>query len=316
MTYNHEKYIADAIESFLMQKTDFAYEIIIHDDASTDNTAKIIREYEMKYPEIIKPIYQKENQYSKKVNIEYNFIGPKVRGKYVATCEGDDYWTDPEKLQKQVNFLEKHEDFILCFHAVAIVDTSGKLTGRYLGLKGKGSKELTIRDTVKGGQMHISSRLIRAEYYKSKKPEWLSNAKHSDYASALYYSAEGRVFFIDEVMSHYRTGVENSIMTKYRKYYSDEKEIEYQFNRIQTLNMADLYYNYEFHNDIQSVNLISEIIILILKNDFSVKARVKYKAFIKEYGLLTCLKLLALYKFRFLGQLLITIKQKVTLLTS
>lgn len=91
ITYNHEKYISEALESFLMQKTSFKYEILIHDDASTDNTAKIIREYEKKFPEIIKPIYQIENQYSKgnKINLVYNF--PRAKGKYIAICEGDDY---------------------------------------------------------------------------------------------------------------------------------------------------------------------------------------------------------------------------------
>ena len=90
ITYNHENYIADAIESFLMQKTNFNYEIIIYDDASTDKTADIIREYETKYPGLIKPIYQTENQYSKGVKT-INFSLQRAEGKYIAVCEGDDY---------------------------------------------------------------------------------------------------------------------------------------------------------------------------------------------------------------------------------
>ena len=97
ITYNHEDYIADAIESFLMQETDFKYEILIHDDASTDKTADIIRSYELKYPEIIKPIYQTVNQYSKNTKILPTFLYPKAKGKYIALCEGDDYWIDPLK---------------------------------------------------------------------------------------------------------------------------------------------------------------------------------------------------------------------------
>lgn len=106
ITYNQELYIRQCIDGFFMQKTTFPFEVLIHDDASTDNTANIIREYEVKYPDIIKPIYQTENQYSKgiKVSATYNF--PRVKGKYIAICEGDDYWIDPLKLQKQVNFLE------------------------------------------------------------------------------------------------------------------------------------------------------------------------------------------------------------------
>lgn len=100
----------------LQQKTNFPIEVLIHDDASTDGTQDIIREYEKKYPNIVKPIYQKENQYSKgvKVSLVYNYS--RARGKYIALCEGDDYWTDPYKLQKQVDFLESHPDYVMCSH--------------------------------------------------------------------------------------------------------------------------------------------------------------------------------------------------------
>ena len=113
ITYNHEKYIRQCLDGFLMQKTDFLFEVIIHDDASTDKTADIIHEYEAKYPDIIKPIYQKENQYSKGIEICGTYVYPKAQGKYIALCEGDDYWTDPLKLQKQVDFLEEHQEYIL-----------------------------------------------------------------------------------------------------------------------------------------------------------------------------------------------------------
>lgn len=111
ITYNHASYIRDAIEGFLMQKTNFAFEVLIHDDASTDSTAAIIKEYEIKYPEIIKPIYQVENQYSKKDGTIGRIQRGRAKGKYYAICEGDDYWTDPYKLQKQVDFLEANPDY-------------------------------------------------------------------------------------------------------------------------------------------------------------------------------------------------------------
>jgi glycosyltransferase involved in cell wall biosynthesis len=116
ITYNHELFIRDALEGFLMQKTDFEFEILIHDDASTDNTANIIREYEAKYPDLIKPIYQTENQYSKGNNPNRVYQFPRAKGKYIAMCEGDDYWTDPYKLQKQVDFLEANHEYSACTH--------------------------------------------------------------------------------------------------------------------------------------------------------------------------------------------------------
>ncbi len=111
ITFNHENYIRDAIESFLMQKTTFLFEILIHDDASTDGTTAIIKEYELKFPDLIKPVYQTENQYSKGVKISQTYNWPRARGKYIALCEGDDYWTDPLKLQKQVDFLEENNEY-------------------------------------------------------------------------------------------------------------------------------------------------------------------------------------------------------------
>ena len=113
VTYNHGEYIKQALDSFLAQKTRFNIEILIHDDASTDNTPQIIEKIEKKYPTIIKPIYQKENQFSKGIPISMTFNFPRARGKYIALCEGDDYWTDPYKLQKQVDFLEANPEYVL-----------------------------------------------------------------------------------------------------------------------------------------------------------------------------------------------------------
>lgn len=113
-TFNHENFIKETLEGFLSQKTKFSFEIIIHDDASTDNTVSIINDFVSKYPLIITPIFQKENQYSKKeVNIWSDFTFPMTQGKYLALCEGDDYWIDELKLQKQVDFLENNLDYVI-----------------------------------------------------------------------------------------------------------------------------------------------------------------------------------------------------------
>lgn len=122
ITYNHERFIRQCLDGFLMQKTGFEFEILIHDDASTDGTAHIIREYEQKYPDIIKPIYQNENQYSKGIPISITYNFPRAKGKYIALCEGDDYWTDPCKLQKQVDFLEHNPEYSICCHRYRVYD--------------------------------------------------------------------------------------------------------------------------------------------------------------------------------------------------
>lgn len=119
LVYNHEPYLRQCLEGFVMQQTTFAFEAIIHDDASTDGSADIIREYAEKYPDIIKPIYETENQYIKHDDSIKQAINAVAYpdSKYIATCEGDDFWTDPNKLQTQVDFLESHPDFFMTCHA-------------------------------------------------------------------------------------------------------------------------------------------------------------------------------------------------------
>ena len=126
--YNHEPYVRQCLDGFVMQRTNFPFEAIVHDDASTDGSAAIIREYAEKYPDIIKPIYETENQYT--IPGAFRRILEAALhpdSKYVAICEGDDYWTDPEKLQIQVDFLERHPDYSMCFHrANTIIHESGE----------------------------------------------------------------------------------------------------------------------------------------------------------------------------------------------
>lgn len=117
ITYNHAPFIRKAIEGFLMQKTNFPIEILIHDDCSTDGTTEIVREYAEMYPDVIKPLYETENQYPKvgTAGIDMFNYG-RAQGKYIAYCEGDDYWTDPLKLQKQVDWMEANPEYSVCFH--------------------------------------------------------------------------------------------------------------------------------------------------------------------------------------------------------
>jgi glycosyltransferase involved in cell wall biosynthesis len=124
LTYNHEKFIAESIEGILTQQVNFPFEIIVADDHSTDRTEEIVEDYRKKNPGLIKGFYNKRN-----LGARYNLIKAYncVKGKYIAYCEGDDYWTDPHKLQKQVDFLEKNEDYVLCFHNINNIDAEGNL---------------------------------------------------------------------------------------------------------------------------------------------------------------------------------------------
>lgn len=145
-----------------MQKTNFEYEILIHDDASTDGTIEVIREYQQKYPDIIKPIIQDINQYSlgiMDVSLRYNF--KRAIGKYIALCEGDDCWTDPLKLQKQVDFFNKKDErYVMSYHDVSIIDEGGNLISRSM-FRNRELKDRSSIDIFSGNYMHTSTVMFK-----------------------------------------------------------------------------------------------------------------------------------------------------------
>jgi glycosyltransferase involved in cell wall biosynthesis len=201
--YNHEKFIRDAINGFLMQKTNFPFEIIIHDDASTDGTANVIREYENKYPELIKPIYQKENKLSKGLKPLQNFVWPRCSGKYIAMCEGDDYWTDSYKLQKQVDFLETNQEYSLCFHKIKVLLKNGMIVDDFIT---KIRNDVTtIKDLAMfGNYIHTLSVVLRNDF---EIPPWFSNCPIGDYAFYFIAVRKRKIKYLHESMGVYRFGV-------------------------------------------------------------------------------------------------------------
>jgi glycosyltransferase involved in cell wall biosynthesis len=212
ITYNHENYIRDAIEGFLMQKTTFSIEIIIHDDASADNTAEIVRSYAEKHPDLFVTIFQAENQDSKGIKPDRIYVLPTVRGKYFALCEGDDYWTDPYKLQKQVDFLESNPDCSWCFHADRNVYVDGKVTD-YIHKPKKIPKnnKFTAKDVIMGGGgfFATASAMFRAHVLKDL-PDWFFRCLIGDFPLALIASSKGDIGYIDDVMCVYRKNVHGS----------------------------------------------------------------------------------------------------------
>lgn len=208
-TYNHEKYIKKALDGFVMQKTNFIYEVLIHDDASTDNTANIIREYEEAYPDIIKPIYQTENQYSKGVNITDVYHLPRLKGKYIALCEGDDYWIDSLKLQKQFDALESNSSVDICAHAAQKVEA---ISEKVIGTIAPANK-VTIFSTKEvinggGGFVATNSLFYRRELLENQ-PEFRKYCP-LDYSLQIHGSLRGGMLYLPDIMSAYRFMVPNS----------------------------------------------------------------------------------------------------------
>ena len=207
-TYNHEEYLRQTLDSFVNQKTDFPFEVLVNDDASTDGTGDIIREYAAKYPEIIRPFYQKENLYSRRINLYDVVFFPACRGEYIAVCEGDDYWNDPEKLQLQVNWLDAHPEYSACVH-----NSIGRFTDQpdKVLFAQDGDRDIPFEQVVQGMShaYHTSSILARREFILNP-PDYRDVAYHqgyfTDYAVGVRLGLAGKVRFLDRCMSVYRIG--------------------------------------------------------------------------------------------------------------
>ncbi len=197
--YNQEEYIRETLDGFIMQETDFPFEVIVHDDASTDSTSKIVKEYAKKYPDKIVPWIEKENQFSKNNSGFVTEMYRRAKGKYVIPCEGDDYWTDKEKLQLQVDFLEKHPDYNICFHPAKIIYESGDQPDGQLPSKDFGTN-FTLAKLLKGNYIFTNTALYRKQKYDVLPDGVLP----FDWYMHLFHARNGNIGYIDRVMSVYR----------------------------------------------------------------------------------------------------------------
>ena len=247
--YNHEKYIRQCLDGFVMQK-DITFEVIIHDDASTDGTARIIREYEKKNPNIFKPIYQTENQYSKQIPMLIaKYTIPLITGKYVAICEGDDYWTDPYKLKKQYDALERNPDCLMCVHKVREINEDGSDSG-YLRPREDISTSILpvgyICNHLNNAKfIHTSSFFFETNKYIEfikNPPKFRLVSPGGDLPMLLYFNSIGKTYFINDLMSHYRFLSIGSY--SYRNNNDPEKEI-----RMRSLmkKMRDMFFEYRLY---------------------------------------------------------------------
>lgn len=237
LVYNHEKYLRKTLEGFVNQKVNFAYEVIIHDDASTDSSAAIIREYCEKYPGLFRPILQTENQYSKRRQLSRTFIYPLVTGKYVAMCEGDDYWCDENKLQLQVDYMETHPDCSMCVHDTAMIDGDGNYTGMCVNGSRKDrdySPSAAIR--ADGGGICQTSSFFARRHVITERPVLYNVRNIGDLPIVLHAAFCGYIHYIGKVMSCYRvghTGAWSTINEQHTEKLVQQKLLEYEdFTRI------------------------------------------------------------------------------------
>ena len=203
--YNQEKYFRQAIESLLMQRASFSYEIIVHDDASTDNTKVIIEEYVLNFPHIIKPIFQQQNKYSL-YGMSYliKYVTSKAKGEYIALCAGDDYWIDPLKVQKQVGFLESNPDYGLVHtRAVKFSEDKGVFEGIH-GARVDNLEDLLTECSMAALTVCLRSNLVR-KYFEEIKPEEHKTWTTEDFPMWVWFMRHSKFKFLEDYTSVYRT---------------------------------------------------------------------------------------------------------------
>lgn len=221
-TYNHEDYIRKAIEGVLMQETDFLIELIIGEDASNDNTGEIVVDYAKKNPEVIKLLCSEKNMGMTK---NYMRTVQAARGKYIALCEGDDFWTDPLKLQKQVDFMELNPECTLCFHAYQTIyikpDNSSTL-GPIIGGKITNNKIISSENAIERVYARTVTILFRAKVINPP-PEWIFKAPYGDYPLLLTCASKGSIGYLaGSPMAVYHRG---SLGSYNQKAFGSEKEV-------------------------------------------------------------------------------------------
>lgn len=249
ISYNHVNTIGKAIESFLSQRTSFGYEIIVHDDASTDGTADILREYETRKIPNLKIVYEKQNQFcgGQFVNIVYELVR-KSHGSYIAICEGDDYWIDDNKLQIQFDYMEEHPDCVMTAHNGIWVGNRQYDIAPANGFTEE--KDLTVEEIIrhKRGCFPTASVMVRKEHYFLEPP--FDGLSVGDWPLQLQCIDRGKIHYFDRIMSVYNYQTYNSWSSRMKEAY--KKKIEHALEMIDFLQRLNVYWEYRYDGDIQN----------------------------------------------------------------
>lgn len=284
LVYNHEPYLRDCLEGFVMQQTNFPFVAIVHDDASMDGSAAIIREYEEKYPNIIKPIYETENQYSKHDGSVGRIIDAAIDAtgaKYVAMCEGDDYWTDPLKLQKQVDFLEANPEYGLCYTDFNFCDEFGNITEESHFKSSQCKPILTFEEHLfSQGYIAPMSWLYRKDVYKSITNDMLQGTSDGTYVVALEFFAKSKVAYLSDTTATYRVHQGSA---------SRPTSLQKRFNYLKGVYDTEMHYavKYSMHKDVLYFIKKDEFLELLpialkINNEEYINASIKYS---KEHNI-------------------------------
>ena len=283
-TYNHAPYIRDALESFLSQKTDFPFEIIVHDDASTDETADIVREYEAANPGLFRCVYRAENMYSKDPKILEHYVFPLARGKYVAICEGDDYWTSPDKLQMQVSYMEAHPACTLCVSASELVDPAGCRTGILAPFDA--DMDVPTDTLIRGGGGFVATASIVAPTRLAQnRAPFCDLTDVDDAVLQIWFAENGVTHYFAKPLCAYRQAVPGSWTETFFSSKSAAR-IQHHLGMVRALEAFDAETGGRWHEAVDfCVTHQQKYEILRLQNDVAALRKPPYRARYKELPL-------------------------------
>lgn len=282
ITYNQAEYIKDAINSFLMQKTNFSYEIIIHDDASTDGTIEVLKYYEKKYPSKVRIVYEEENQYSKGVNIS-DVLFKIATGKYFAFCEGDDFWTDQYKLQKQFDYMEQHNDCMAYIHSGWKIKKDKSVIYNSHPISNVCTKYY-MEDAIKGLgiKAYTNSFFMRAAVFESR-PGFLAYAPTRDYVMMVECALHGYIYYSPEKMSAQRVTANSSLSQLWGKNPSLRKEyIDRQMVLLDKINEET---EFEYSEVIEKEKTNQMFSNILARKDKAELSKEPYKTMLKQMTL-------------------------------
>ena len=295
ITYNHREFIEQALDSFLSQKTSFRYEIIVHDDCSTDGTTEVLKLYENKYPDIIHVLYETTNQYSqnKKKSMLMDYTIPHAKGKYIAICEGDDYWCDIHKLQKQYEILENNDDISCSFHDAKVCNVDGKIISnsalKYRRVYDKrASRRYSCDEIIEIDFYPTASLFFRKDVLKNF-PEYFHNGVCGDLPLRITLGHYGDSYCFNYPMSVYRTGNSNSASGKI---ISNGNKIAKTLDvHCWILKEFDIYTNNIHHNAVENEIRIKQFEKYVALKDFKTVTSKPYDVIYKNLSIKEQLKI-------------------------
>ena len=258
-TYNQADYISEALESFLSQETTFNYEILVHDDASTDGTKEIIEEYHRRYPHLIKPTYEDVNKYSNGINITMDIMVPQIISKYTALCEGDDYWTDRKKLQKQYDLMEKNPEHSMCAHASIMHNEKTGEDTLISPMMDNGI--LAPAQVIAGGGGYLATNSLFMRTNMLRNPMPFRKKLQMDYTMQIQGSLPNGILFIRDIMSVYRYLAKGSWTIRMSKKTNYKKKKEFTENYTQMLLQLNNDTNYQYQEQVDKLLIFDSIII-------------------------------------------------------